>query len=175
MAAVDVGAAIRRSSHTFAGIVWPVLGPRLGGGEIIPVETVTEGRMAELLDTVAGIDMWHVKGQQMYGLASRVQYGPTPWDSFTIRFRRRSGIPTEWEKRIRAIADGALFPYLTVQAYVDGDRLLSAAAVPTRHLILRSLQYIGSQRRTNYSDGSEFIYVNWNQLDPNLITRIGEE
>jgi hypothetical protein len=162
---VDIQKAISRSSAAFLDIVWPQIGPVFGGGQIIPVETVTDSHMAKVLDTCAGVDMWLVLGDSMYGLASRVQWSDTPWDTFTVRRSLPSGVNTEYDKRRHAISSGALYPRLTVQAYVskDGGHLLSAAAIDTRHLIEMCDKY-DHQRRTA-PGGNQFIYVNWDQCD----------
>lgn len=65
----------------------------------------------------------------------RVQWGIN-YKTFTIRYRRASGAVTEYAKRLAAIRgnDGALYPYLTIQAYADKreqGHLLSYAIVKT--------------------------------------------
>ena len=110
------------SSKAFLQLVWPVMKSRLGGGDVIPVESVTDRSMAQMLDQYSGIDAWHVTGnKQMRGISSRVQFGPKNWDSFTVRYARDSGAATEYEKRKRDIesAGGYLYPQITVQAYVS--------------------------------------------------------
>jgi hypothetical protein len=166
---VQIQQAISRSSTAFLDVVWPQIGPVFGGGQIIPVETVTDSEMAKLLDTRAGIDMWLVLGDSMYGLASRVQWSDTSWDTFTVRRSLPSGASTEFDKRRHAITSGALYPRLTVQAYVskDGSQLLSAAAIDTRHLIEMAERY-DHQRRTA-PGGNQFVYINWEQCEPGKV------
>lgn len=174
-AQVDVRARITRSQETFRDSVWPHITARLGGGELIPVETVTDSDMALALDTLAGVDMWWVISGQVYPIASRVQYGSTAWRTFTVRASRPSGAATELHKRRHAIETGALYPSLTVQAYVNPEgRLMAAAAVSTRHLIDRCSD-LKDQRRVNPQDGSEFIYVQWDQCDADRIFIVGEQ
>lgn len=164
---MTVQLSIKRSSDTFLNVVWPEIGPIFGNGQIIPVETVTDSHMAKMLDVCAGVDMWMLVGQSMYAVASRVQYGRTAWNTFTVRRSLVSGGRTEFHKRRDAITSGALFPKLTVQAYVDGDRLLSVAAVDTVHLFDVCEKHPEQRRRA--PDGNEFLYVKWDQCAPGKI------
>jgi hypothetical protein len=127
---------LRKSSRAFLDVVWPAIAPTCGGGEIIPVELIEDSDLASQMDTLAGIDMWQTKrGEGCRGIGSRVQYGKS-WNTFTVRLHRSSGAITEWEKRKEAVKTGRwLYPYLTVQAYVDGDKLLSAGIVKTADLV----------------------------------------
>jgi hypothetical protein len=107
------------------------MAPLVGGGILCPVESVTEVSFAQELDKVAGIDAWVIRqGREIFGLASRVQ-DATRYDyrTFTVRTWRRSGALTEYEKRLHQMSTpGAIFPYWTVQAYVNGPGALSRGA-----------------------------------------------
>jgi hypothetical protein len=155
--------AIKRSSETFQSVVWPELSPLWNGATIVPVETVTDSQMAKVLDMYAGIDMWMLSGQSLYGIASRVQYGPTSWDTFTVRYRLASGNRTEYHKRQESLKNGSLYPRWTIQAYVDGERLVSAAITTTERLVEMCQRHEHQVRRA--PGGNEFIYVGWDQFD----------
>jgi len=104
-------------------------------GNIISCETDI-GEIGKALDIFAGIDLISIFGGNIRGIASRVQWG-TDWRTFTVRYRRRSGKETEYEKRTRQIEDGALYPYLTMQSYFDNrtdNNLLSIAVCRTMDL-----------------------------------------
>lgn len=130
---------LKQSSKAFLELAWPKLSKKLGGGEIMPVETVTDSTFADALDQLAGIDAWQVFGNRdgIRGIASRMQPDRN-FRTFTIRYRRMQGRETEWKKRVRAIDDkrGALFPFLTVQGYYNSaqNHLLSVAAIRTLDL-----------------------------------------
>ncbi|WP_233867220.1 hypothetical protein [Paraburkholderia adhaesiva] len=143
----DVAHDLSRSARVFSAVVWPIVAPACGGGELVPVEAVSGTDLAWRLDALAGIDAWQTREDgAMRGIASRVQWmrpDQTPWDTFTIRFERASGSATEFAKRLYAIGhpeQGWLYPALTVQAYVgmEDERLLSWAAVHTRDLYTRA-------------------------------------
>lgn len=166
---MSVAQAIERSSHAFRDVVWPTMGPLLGGGHVIPVESVTDSAMSTALDTLAGVDLWYVANREVYPVASRVQYGRA-WNTFTIRYSRRSGVATEYQKRVTSILSGSLYPRITIQAFIQGGQLLAAAAVDTKHLIQKATEYRG-QVRVNGQDGASFIYVSWDQCDPAYIIK----
>lgn len=123
--------------------------------------------MATALDTLAGVDLWYVANREVYPVASRVQYGRA-WNTFTIRYSRRSGVATEYQKRVTSILSGSLYPRITIQAYIQGGQLLAAAAVDTEHLIHKATEHL-HQIRVNGADGASFIYVSWDQCDPRFI------
>ena len=163
---------LRNSSRAFLEFVWPQIRDQLGGGEVIPVESVTDSAMANQLDQLGGIDVWHVRSASgIRGIGSRVQQTKVPYASFTVRKTRTSGAETEWTKRKRALDSrhGWLYPALVVQAYVeDFDRgpLLYACMASTRELFkfaeeLFSGQVWESQR--NNADGNEFavFWASW--------------
>lgn len=165
MSAVE---AIKRSSHTFQHVVWPAISDIFGGAQIIPVETVTDSEMTRMLDVYAGVDMWMVLGDLMYPVASRVQYGPTAWDTFTVRYSLASGNRTEYQKRRESIDRGSLYPRITMQAYVHDDRLLSVGWIRTDTLINLCERHMAQIRTA--PGGNQFIWVDWNQCDPGAVT-----
>ena len=133
----DFAGALSESAARFDAIVKPEL---LGvlGGDFRTVEGVTIDEMAKLLDTLAGIDVWHIDSLRgIRGLASRIQTTSRDWHTFTIRKSRASGAKTEYEKRKLAIENGYLYPYFTMQAYIsEGDqRLISFAVAKTADII----------------------------------------
>lgn len=158
---------LRQSAADFSRAVWPIVRNWMGGGKLEPVEAVCAADFASSLDVLAGIDAWQTvqPGGGVRGIASRIQYLQTPYATFTVRYRRKSGAETEFEKRLRAIEDPAacwLFPKFTVQAYLDqrGGSPLYVCQADTRNLFT----YIKTNRdeveeRTNPQDGTEFLVV----------------
>jgi len=142
----SVALAMANSRADFLRAVVPAILPHIGGGEIVPVESVTAEGFVKDLDVLAGVDAWHlVRGRSvMRGIASRVQWpdgrSGYPYETFTVRVRLRSGRETEYHKRERAIAEsvrGWLYPHLTVHAYMRalGGDLLCCAVVETKWII----------------------------------------
>ena len=158
---------LSRSAAAFRNIVWPQIAMWFGGGHLETVEAVTASQMAKDLDILAGIDAWHIDGA-VRGIASRIQYG-IPYNTFTVRMKRSSGIETEYAKRLQAIEsdNGWLYPHITVQAYIDHDILLSAAACRTADLIryIRdNLSSIKMKSATDNGNSAEFAIVTWEDL-----------
>lgn len=155
-----------RSTKIFKDSVYPKINELLGGGELIPVEAVTDSDMADQLDQLAGVDFWYVDTEVgMYGLASRVQDGGTDWSTFTVRRKRFNGATTEFEKRKNQIEQGYLYPKYTCQAYTDGYEFLNVAVVDTKSLI----NYIdGGVEGDDYiiraTHNADFFVVDWSDL-----------
>lgn len=126
---------LTRSNKAFLAVVWPSIKAKCGGGEIKPVEVIRDNEIARDLDVLAGIDIWQtITGIGCRGIASRVQFGSTAWDTFTIRYSRESGAKTEYQKRLEAInsSRGIIYPYLMCHAYISmDDQLLSCGLART--------------------------------------------
>lgn len=175
--------SLSQSASDFQNIVWPVVSgfPLVGGGTLKPVEAVSTSDFKEDLDLLAGIDAWQVdRGiPMMRGLASRVQW-TGKFNTFSIRYRLPSGQPTEFAKRLLSIQNkdkGHLYPYFTVQAYLDkpNGNLLSCAVIETEELyrVAAEMDSKGIFHNSDYpklfgirrmADNTEFIYLHWNFL-----------
>ena len=166
---------IKESSKKFVNIVWPRIRLQIGGGWLIPVESVTDSKFADYLDMQAGIDAWQVLGNRdgIRGIASRVQTSKTqnPFNSFTVRYKLASGQETEYQKRMRAIKytdRGLLFPFLTTQAFLDEEeRFLSAAAIKTVSLFESILLCPDLWHERVALDGNVFLFAFWKDLQRN--------
>lgn len=108
-----------RKSMAFVDKARPIIAGLLNGGYILPVEG-DDNEVCKMLDMTCGTDYFQVYKNTglVYGIASRFQYGKN-WASFTVRKARQSGAVTEYEKRKKAIERGGIYPYLTMQAYID--------------------------------------------------------
>ena len=159
------------SSRAFVEQVWPIV-KQWVGGEVSLVESVRADGFVRDLDTLAGIDAWHIvrAREQMRGIASRVQRVDRPYATFTVRMSRDSGAVTEFEKRVAAIKDGWLYPHLTTQAYIanaDG-RLLSVGMARTRD-VLAMIQQSSPGVCVRRTVNAAFYVVPWGTLrDANL-------
>lgn len=176
---VEVEKSITESAKAFMTIVWPNIKVSLGGGHIVPVETVTDSRFAKQLDMNAGIDGWQLLQINdttcMRGIASRVQWDKGhrryPFSTFTLRCDIGGGT-TEYHKRmaaINAVDRGALYPHLTVQAYLGPKTdpvLLECGWVRTQDLMAYCKEHKVEQghKMKNGQDGNGFLVVPWNAL-----------
>lgn len=156
--------ALSRSMNQFKVIVQPELREILKG-EFEVIEGVTVDHLAKLLDTLSGIDAWHIDHLRgIRGIALRIQTGDKNWHTFTIRNKRSSGAKTEYEKRKNAIENGYLYPYLTVQAYIkSSDELLSFAVARTVDIIEYIDKGYSKKQHTGASQigQAEFFVIDW--------------
>ncbi len=162
-----VAEAMWESAFDFKRVVLPFIRGLLPPGEFIGLEDLPRPRALEVVDQVAGIDVWYVTGMtRLQGIASRIQYGGEPFESFTIRARLPSGAPTELGKRLEALrshGEHLVAPHCTVQAWVERPRtgrFVMAMIVRTEDLFEFVSEHPEKvERRANPQDGSEFLVV----------------
>lgn len=160
------------SAFEFDRVVWPRIKSFCGGGDMMPVESVTADGVIRQLDVLAGIDVLQIHGEHgIRGIASRVQWNDSrpgfPYRTFTIRKTRSSGASTEYKKRAKALNDagGWFCPHLTCQAYCtlpkrEGE-LVAVAVAETRHVI----DAISSgDRQVNETSNADFWVVSWDDM-----------
>lgn len=169
---------LNESSHDFIHVVLPRL-RKMGviTGDVIPVEAVTTQEIARYLDMLAGIDLWLIEEKNgITGLGSRIQWGPSTYNTFTIRETRSTGVETELSKRLRAIhsAGQYIYPYWSSQAYItkrparvngelesQGD-LLSVGIARTEDICHMVVEGLGTRLRN--PDGNTFVAVSWERV-----------
>ncbi|MCP4674207.1 MAG: hypothetical protein GY854_01540 [Deltaproteobacteria bacterium] len=162
----------------FTDVVWPELSPLIGGGEYLPVEAATTGELEKALDVLIGIDGYQINHERGFGrgVAARVSFVESSFDTFTVRYKRRNELMTEWDKRVKALDRlrrvGSDVPFFTVHAYVNlaGDQLLAACTVRTVDLIRYAKKWLDADRRDrlwieiNGRDGTQFLVIPWDGL-----------
>lgn len=156
---------IAKSGDAFANIVWPQIEQQCGGGNILQVEGVKE-KIASVLDCSCGIDFLQITQDGARGIASRVQYGATNYETFTIRTKLKTNFETEFTKRLRGMENSNyLTPYMTVQAYINKGTLLGAAVIVTEQLYSYiNFEGVHKFECKNNPDGNQFIYITWQEL-----------
>ena len=157
------------SSQRFIDILKPQLSKILKGS-FITVEGETTDEMRKLFDILSGIDAWFFNNAKgMRGIASRIQPSNHNWRTFTIRYKRDSGTKTEYEKRKYSIENNYLYPYLTLQSYLDDDNnIISYALIKTKDLISIVDNHLEKciLRKTGKSQigQSSFVVVKWDLI-----------
>lgn len=146
----------------------PVISELLHGGELLAVEG-SDDAVCKMLDLTCGTDYFQVYGDKglVWGIASRMQEidterFPKPFNTFTVRKARASGAKTEYEKRQDAIKCGGVFPYLTMQGYVDKQTkgLMSLGIAKTTDLMEFVERGYASERHTGRDQiGQATFYV----------------
>jgi hypothetical protein len=165
----EIERSINKSSRAFMDVVWPVISKYIGGGDIVPVEGVTDESMAQKFDTISGIDAWQITDKGIRGIASRVQPQGKSWDTFTIRRSLVSGQKTEWHKRVETIfsqQQGSLYPAVTVQAYMNfnyTEPLYSVACIHTIDLY-RAAMLHDDWRVQSVQGGNKMLIIDWDKL-----------
>ena len=144
----------------------PIVGLLMSGWELVPVEGQTN-EVCRVLDMECGIDylLYSKYSGQVYGLASRVQYGRN-YRTFTVRKERESGAKTEYRKRIEASTYGGLSPYYTMQAYVKDGEINGLALVKTEDLLKFIEKGLADEGKTGTNkDGQATFYIcDWDKL-----------
>jgi len=123
-----------------------------------------DSELSTILDMYAGVDGWHIKENNLRGIASRIQIG-TDWKTFTIRMMRDSGACTEYEKRKFAINSdkGWLYPQITIQAYSQTKEgpILSCGISRTVDIIQFIDNKLHKSRRTS---NALFAVCSWAEM-----------
>lgn len=129
--------------------------------KIISVEG--QGELEKMLDIYAGIDYLALSENGLRGISSRIQTGKN-WHTFTIRKEKSTGNKTEYEKRVKGISSGYIYPYYTLQAYLD-TATIDYAICRTEDLyrfIKDNPTKVGQNKTTN----AQFLIVDWRYLNP---------
>jgi len=161
----EVSNDMKWSSKLFIETVWPMLTGVVGGGELMQMEGRPDQQLARELDMRSGIDAWQLIGDQMRGVAARVQQSNKDWGTFTIRLKRDSGAKTEYEKRYEAITNGRglIYPHLTIHAYAetkDGP-IMSVGVCRTMDVIDFIHKGLNRVQRTN---NATFAVCPWDKM-----------
>ncbi len=161
----DFATSLKKTTSMFEEYVRPVA-PYMMRGHLIPIEGKADAELATMLDMHAGVDLFCLDRDLIYGVASRIQVTQRPFNTFTVRKSRDSGAITEYEKRRASIGTGYMYPRITDQAYVSaptGGRLLSMAVCLTEELIRYCTDGHAFTRHTGAGQrgGAEFYVCNW--------------
>lgn len=159
---------LRKSTDVWQHLVWPAVRGVLRGGELLRMEDSPE-HIAYLLDVRAGIDGFQVhETLGLRGIASRVQVTARPYNTFTIRTERESGVDTEYTKRREAINTGTgwLYPALTIHAYVKtwSGPLLSVGVAFTGDIIKCVERRWCTFNQVQSRGVAKFAVVDWQEM-----------
>lgn len=150
-----------------ANIAWHTISDEIlseiGGGVLFDIEN-ENSNLSKILDVNTGIDALHILNGRIRGMAIRVQWGEN-YGTFTVRYKRTSGAKTEYEKRIDAIKNGWMYPFYTVQAYMDGKKCVNFAIVKTSDMyaFIRDCPEQVIEEQNRY-DGNLFYHVSFKKI-----------
>lgn len=118
------------------------------------------------LDKFAGIDYLCKRNydNNVFGIASRIQFVGSSFGTFSIRKARHTGTKTEKQKRQESITNNDLYPRFTSQWYFSRStsKFFNGAIVETKDLY-DFVQKHPSLVTQNASDNA-FDIVNWHDL-----------
>ena len=158
--------SMAKTMSDFDSKVLPILRKNYPGMKYVEIEGHANDKVTRDFDVYAGIDVYRVRPDvyEMIGIASRIQRGKA-WRTFTVRKSRNSGNITEYTKRKRAIQAGSLYPVLTLQAYIDGEKVI-IGMVRTRDLIDYIDKYNPQVKRTGQGQWgqAEFYICPWDDI-----------
>lgn len=114
-----------------------------------------------VMDRNSGVDALAVKPNgKVYALGMRIQYGT--WETFTIRYHRSSGNPTEFQK---FDADSlALSPSYTVQIYEDRNRIKLGVAKSKELMSYVTAHEFDLEVRTADDEHNTFLVLPWEKI-----------
>jgi hypothetical protein len=163
----DAERRIAKSRSRTVNLVWPIIGPKLGGGDLIQIEGFAQLHPAlKFLDCFAGIDHLIYQSGVGIGLASRVQNGDDfDYQTWTVRNGSHNGSSnTEYARHLKQLSTrGAIKPQYWCQAYVSPrqNKLLRAAIANTADIIAAvGDESIGFQQKNSF-DGNPFWAISW--------------
>ena len=138
---------MKKSTENVNKAIRPIVEKLLSCWKLMQVEG-KEDEVCKLLDMSCGLDylIHSEKSGLILGLSSRVQYDGN-YRTFTVRKERESGALTEYEKRTQAMTSCGIYPYYTMQAYMNDGEVKGLGITKTSDLI----EYI----RKGYADEKE--------------------
>lgn len=171
---------LENSAYLFKRYVYPVFQDTILKNKtniLLDFETTTDKKIKRI-DNKYGTDYLILTENRWYGIANRVQESLKSWDTFTIRYTLGSyprndprRLDTEYLKRYDAIKYNGIYPYYTVQSYVNkplGE--LTFAITKTKDLILfaksiiddKSIKFGDKPHRFQIVDGGNtMIVIEW--------------
>jgi hypothetical protein len=166
----DADARIIKSRSRTINHVWPIIAPKLGGGELIQIEGFANLHPAlRFLDCWAGIDHLIYQTGIGIGLASRVQNADDfTYRTMTIRTANGNGSSnTEHARHLRQLSTrGAIKSLYWCHAYVSPsqNKLIRAAVAYTADVIgAVGDKAIGWRQRNSYDDNG-FWVIRWDKF-----------
>ena len=146
---------------------------RLLKGKIKTVEGVTDDWMTRMLDVIGGVDAWYIDNEKgIRGIASRCfnanKDWRKEWASFTIRLSRGTKNKTEYLKLVESLEEGWLYPYWTIQAYINHEskRLVAFAIAKTEDVLDMIEKGKCEERKTKHlkTGESSFYVIKWQEM-----------
>lgn len=132
--------------------------------------------LAKLFDQYAGIDYVLInKGVgKIYGIAARVNFWSETIGHLTIRYKRKSGYKTEYEKRLSSISmNDSFYPHITIQIDSDkNNKAISGILVKTKELyayIESNKEKVINKYMRTCSEGNNYLAIPYSEIQDNFL------
>ena len=130
--------------------------------------------LSRLFDLYAGIDYVVCQSSQrkLFGIASRINFNPNHHKHVTIRYKRKSGAPTEYQKRVSSILNKSGEIYATITMQIDA---IQDKENPNKQKILRAIVFESDKLYMAIHKNLEFFektFMIENHQDGNLFFKI---
>jgi hypothetical protein len=159
---------IAQSRSDTVNLVWPILAPQIGGGDLLQVEGFAHLHpVLKFLDAMAGIDHIIFQDSVGIGLASRIQNGDAfDYDTWTVRYELHNGRATEYARHLKQLSTrGAIKPLYWCQAYISTkpQRRVLRLAVAYAADVIGAVgdESLGWLCPPNGADGNRFWAISW--------------
>jgi len=152
-------------SQACADAVWPIVSEALGGGEI-----KVEGGLFDRCCDIDAVQMNHVGSRS---LSLRVQWDNPMWGkefhTFTVRYKNKSGRPTEHDKILAALDSGTMLSSIRIHCYTSRPRgrgFVKRIAVAWTLDLGRYYRLLGYDdiKKVRKEDGKELGAILWHRM-----------
>lgn len=142
-------------------------------GELYPIELINKD-FSKLLDYGASTDIiYKDKEGLVYGVALRINFNKNWHNHVTIRYSRKTGSQTEYEKSIKAFNKNAISSVRGIQLDVDENNNAIRGIIYDRLALFKKIEsnlpyFKLKHLHTVKSDGNEMLYFKYdifNQME----------
>ena len=117
-----------------------------------------------VLDINSGIDYFIKKNKDVFGLSSRINFYKPNYNHVTIRYKRKNGSSTEYEKRIKCIEDNndQIKPKYQIQIDFDykNNKLIDFILFNTETFYSKLKENVNNVKKETCNEGNEYLKIN---------------
>lgn len=150
------------------------------GSDLYSIELDSK-KLSSLFDQYSGVDYVLVRNYEhkMLGVAARVNFWEGNFKHVTIRYKRKSGNKTEYEKRLSSIINNdSIYPHVTLQVDSINDKIVSGLIYKTDDLyknMLQDIDEIAKKYMRVCKEGNQYLRLPFEFVQKNAKSKlIGE-
>ena len=159
------------SRAVFEKFVRPVLERHFKTENIFSMENC-RNLLEHCLDRLFGIDTLVATSTATFGVGNRIQWGKN-YGATSIRFERKSGKDTEYQKDCEVLAGKVKHPMASYKLHgfaVEDDSQADIAIAPTAEIYATIKRNPNRWRETK--SGEKFFYVPWREINGVAVYRV---